>query len=105
MPQRWTKQDTIRPGQNNNGYGYTPARVPLGSTQVGVTGGPNAPTITALQTSYTVGALPAAASFPFLTTFVTDATQTLAAGLGTNVAGSGANIVPVYSDGSNWIIG
>lgn len=37
--------------------------------------------------------------------FVTDATQTLAAGIGTVVAGTGANFVPVYSDGANWRIG
>ncbi len=37
--------------------------------------------------------------------FVTDSTQTMAAGIGTNVAGTGANNVPVYSDGTNWLIG
>lgn len=37
--------------------------------------------------------------------FVTDATQTISAGLGTVVVGGGSNKVPVYSDGANWIIG
>lgn len=37
--------------------------------------------------------------------FVTDSTATLAAGLGNIVAGTGANAVPVYSDGTNWRIG
>jgi len=36
---------------------------------------------------------------------VTDATATLAAGIGTVVVGGGANIVPVFSNGTNWIIG
>lgn len=36
---------------------------------------------------------------------VTDATQTLTAGIGATVAGGGANIVPVFSDGTNWKIG
>lgn len=36
---------------------------------------------------------------------VTDSTVTLAAGLGNIVAGTGANIVPVYHDGTNWRIG
>lgn len=37
--------------------------------------------------------------------FVSDSTATIAAGLGNTVVGSGANKVPVYSDGANWIIG
>lgn len=36
---------------------------------------------------------------------VTDATQTLTAGIGAIVAGGGANIVPVFCDGTNWRIG
>ena len=36
---------------------------------------------------------------------VTDATQTLTAGIGATVSGGGANIVPVFSDGTNWKIG
>lgn len=36
---------------------------------------------------------------------VTDATQTLTAGIGATVAGGGSNIVPVFSDGTNWKIG
>ncbi len=37
--------------------------------------------------------------------FVTDATLTIILGLGTVVVGSGGNKVPVYSDGTNWLIG
>lgn len=37
--------------------------------------------------------------------FVSDANTTLAAGVGTTVVGGGANKVPVYSDGTNWLIG
>jgi hypothetical protein len=37
--------------------------------------------------------------------FVSDSTTTLAAGLGNIVAGGGANLTPVYSDGANWRIG
>lgn len=36
---------------------------------------------------------------------VTDATATLTAGIGAVVVGGGANIVPVFSDGTNWRIG
>lgn len=36
---------------------------------------------------------------------VTDATQTLTAGIGAIVAGGGANVVPVFCDGTNWRIG
>jgi hypothetical protein len=37
--------------------------------------------------------------------FVTDANTTLVLGLGTTVVGGNSNKVPVYSDGTNWIIG
>lgn len=37
--------------------------------------------------------------------FVTDATVTMAAGVGTAVVGSGANKVPVYCDGTQWSVG
>ena len=36
---------------------------------------------------------------------VSNATQTLTAGIGAVVAGGGANIVPVFCDGTNWRIG
>jgi len=37
--------------------------------------------------------------------FVTDASTTILLGLGTVVVGGGANNVPVYYDGTNWLIG
>ncbi len=52
--------------------------------------------------SYTVAGLPSAASYPYHRAFVTDATATTFA---STVAGGGANKVPVFSDGTNWIIG
>lgn len=36
---------------------------------------------------------------------VSNATQTLTAGIGSIVVGGGANVVPVFSDGTNWRIG
>lgn len=51
---------------------------------------------------YTVSTLPAAADFPYGRTYVTDASATTFA---STVAGGGANKVPVWSDGTNWIIG
>jgi hypothetical protein len=57
-------------------------------------------------TSTTVGGLltPVAAGVGGRAT-VTDATATLTAGIGAVVVGGGANIVPVFSDGTNWRIG
>ncbi len=52
------------------------------------------------QASYTVATLPAGSLGK--RTFVTDATVTTFA---TIVAGTGANTVPVYHDGTNWMIG
>ena len=57
------------------------------------------------STVYTVATLPVAATTAGQRSFVSDATATHAAGIGTTVTGGGANFVPVYSDGTNWIIG
>ena len=60
----------------------------------------------AVLTSYTVAALPAAATAGAgATAFVTDASTTLTLGIGTAVVGGGANKLPVHSDGTSWIIG
>jgi hypothetical protein len=56
-----------------------------------------------LDPSFTVATLPTPIA-PARAT-VTDATQTLTAGIGAVVAGSGGNVVPVYYDGTNWRIG
>lgn len=51
---------------------------------------------------YTVAALPTAATFSRTRAFVSDANSTTFASI---VAGGGANLVPVYSDGTSWRIG
>lgn len=53
---------------------------------------------------FTAATLPAA-SPAGQSSFVSDSSVTLAAGLGAVVAGGGTNVVPVYSDGTNWRIG
>ncbi len=54
----------------------------------------------------TVGALTAAATVGAGTkAFVTDSTSTLSAHHGQVVVGGGSNFVPVFSDGTNWIVG
>lgn len=56
--------------------------------------------------SFTVATLPSASSSGAgATAFVTDASTTFALSLGLTVLGSGSNKVPVYSDGTNWIVG
>lgn len=56
--------------------------------------------------SYIVSGLPSAStSGAGSTAFVTDASTTIILGLGAAVVGGGSNKVPVYSDGTNWIIG
>lgn len=61
----------------------------------------------AIQTgSFAVAGLPSAATVGAGSrAFVTDANATMTAGIGTTVVGGGANKVPVYSDGANWLIG
>lgn len=53
----------------------------------------------------TVAALGAAAGLAYSRTFVSDSSVAAAGNFGAIVAGGGANIVPVYSDGTNWRIG
>lgn len=55
-----------------------------------------------IENSYTAASLPPAANYPYGRTYVTDATATTFA---STVAGGGLNIVPVFSNGTNWIIG
>ncbi len=45
------------------------------------------------------------ASYSGARMFVSDSNATIVAGLGNIVAGTGGNKVPVYSDGTNWLIG
>ncbi len=57
-------------------------------------------------TAVAVGALPAAATAGAgARSTVSDANAALTAGIGTVVAAGGANVVPVFSDGTNWRIG
>lgn len=51
---------------------------------------------------YTVSTLPTASTVPYGKAFVSDANATTFA---STVAGGGSNKVPVWSDGTNWIIG
>jgi hypothetical protein len=56
-------------------------------------------------TPTTVAALPAAAGNAGMRDTVSDATQTLTAGIGATVSGGGSNIVPVFCNGTVWQIG
>jgi len=73
-------------GTNGSSSVWTPLRAVLGAT-----------TFAGLPSAATAGAGARG--------FVTDSTQTLAAGLGTVVAGGSTEKVPVYSDGVDWRIG
>ena len=65
-----------------------------------------AATGTVKTTPTTVGALPAAATAGAgARTFVTDSANSLSSHHGQIVAGGGANFSPVYSDGTNWLVG
>ena len=57
-------------------------------------------------TAVAVAALPAAATaWAGARATVTDSNATLTAGIGAVVAAGGANVVPVFSDGTSWRIG
>jgi len=62
--------------------------------------------LAAFQTPTTVAALPAAASSQGQRRTVTDANVAYSsANLATTVAAGGANVVPVWCNGTNWLIG
>jgi biotin synthase-like enzyme len=57
-------------------------------------------------TAYLVANLPAAsATLAGARAHVTDSNAAFTAGIGAIVAGGGANVVPVFCDGTNWRIG
>ena len=58
---------------------------------------------TVTKETFTVATLPTPEQG--MSCYVSDASVTLAAGIGTTVAGGGANYCPVHYNGSNWIIG
>jgi len=57
------------------------------------------------QSTVLVSALPAAASSTGYRFMVSDSTVAASGNFGATVAGSGSNVVPVFSDGTNWLIG
>ena len=57
------------------------------------------------QSPVTVSNLPAAASSTGYRYMVSDSTVAASGNFGATVAGSGSNVVPVFSDGTNWLIG
>jgi hypothetical protein len=93
------------------GDGSTSARLQANGTEIQVKNGDGSAFSslragTSKLSVLTVATLPVAATAGAGTrSFVSDATVTHALGVGTTVAGGGANFVPVYTDGTNWIIG
>lgn len=55
-------------------------------------------------TAYTVATLPAASGNQGLRAQVTDSTVAASGNFGATVVGGGANVVPVFSNGTAWII-
>lgn len=82
----------------------TSATVDTGTsgTKVPLLDGANAWSLPQVLPVYTVATLPAAATYTYGKAFVSDANATTFASV---VAGGGANKVPVYSNGTNWLIG
>ncbi len=58
---------------------------------------------TLTKKTFTVATLPTPSQG--MSAYVSDSNQTLASGIGTTVAGGGANYNPVHYNGTNWIIG
>lgn len=88
-------------GIDISSYAYTGNAIHTPGFAVDSVGGITCPRV--LTVPVTVSSLPSAATAgDGARAFVTDATATT---FGSTVAGSGANKVPVYSDGTNWKIG
>jgi len=54
---------------------------------------------------YALASAPSPVGLPGAKVMITDASTTLTLGIGTAIVGGGANKVPAYSDGVNWIYG
>ena len=54
---------------------------------------------------YTVATLPSPFNYPYLRAVALDSTVAASGNFGAVVAGGGANIVPVWNNGSTWLIG
>ena len=65
------------------------------------------PAVDSVQyTLYTVAQLPAAsAALAGTRSVVSNSNAAYTAGIGATVAGGGSNIVPVFCNGTNWVIG
>ncbi len=61
--------------------------------------------VNATFTPTTVANLPAAASSQGMRMVVTNSNAAYTAGIGAVVAAGGAYVVPVFCDGTNWLIG
>lgn len=89
-------------------YSDSTARIYLaGQVSIGTTTDPGAGNLLVSGTgkfgAYTVATLPAAGTAG-RRAYVTDSNAAITAGIGAIVAGGGANIVPVFDDGTNWRI-
>jgi len=90
-------QETVVPGYEDNG---TAVQTYKSTKDYGVFAKP------AVLPTLTVATLPAAAvANRGARAFVSDSNAAMTAGIGAVVAGGGSNVVPVYSDGTNWRIG
>ncbi|MDE2106680.1 MAG: hypothetical protein KGL39_56210 [Patescibacteria group bacterium] len=85
--------------------GYTISNSAFKSTGFSVDGTGNVTGVGIFSAATTVAGLPTAASGAHSRRFVTDSTVAASGNFGAIVAGTGANVVPVYSDGTNWRIG
>ena len=88
-------------GQGQTGLGSNTTKIGSSSTTTTQLHG----IVVAARAVNTVATLPVAAVSTYGRSVVADANTTLTAGIGTVVAGGGANIVPVFCDGTNWRIG
>jgi hypothetical protein len=57
-----------------------------------------------IMPAFTVAGLPAAASNQYGFAFITDGSATAITGLGLPAVGGGSNKIPVYSDGTQWLM-
>lgn len=85
--------------------GYTPLKNTTDTLTGAFTATGQVSGATTKVTITTVAALPAAASNGGAVSMVSDASTTLALGLGGTVTGGGANFAPVWCDGTNWRYG
>jgi hypothetical protein len=103
---KWSKAEGVDPAATNQGnvFNGTSQLVQTdGAGKLPAIDGSQLTNLPSASSGYTEATLPAGSVGD--RAYVTDSDRVLAVAIGTTVVGGGANDVPVWHDGTNWLVG